>query len=388
MNAAVSAVSAGRHVPSGLSIGVLARRSLLTVSPVPWVSSVLYGAVLVAGWYAWVAGIGDTQPALFTLGLAALLALDLAERRRLFAAPALALLAARAALIAAVAAADGSGLARALFVLVPFTAYFAFGRAVSIALAAGCVGLVVASYQLTVPHWYDEAEHVSDLLMLCVGLVLTIAMAAVAVAEQRAKARVAQLSAAAERNRVARDIHDGLGHHLTAIALLLEKAATFRDLDPPAADRAIEDAHRSTRHALDDVRQSVRTLRGGDAPFRLSAALADLARQAGDGRPEVCVDLTGDERKCDTATLVALYRAAQEGITNSRRHANADRVSVTVSLNGSGARLVVADDGCGFAPEQEGFGLLGMRERVGLIGGSVHIDSRPGAGTRLTVSIP
>jgi signal transduction histidine kinase len=305
------------------------------------------------------------------------------------------LLAARLALFVAVAAGDGSGLSRVLFLLLPFTAYFAFGRAAALALGVACVGIVVASFQLTIPHWYGQTEQVSDLLMFCVGLVLTIAMASVAVAEQRSRARleeyaarVSELSATAERNRMARDIHDGLGHHLTAITVLLEKAATFRDRDPAAAERALGDAHRSARRALDDVRRSVRALRVETEPFRLSSALDDLVREVDDGRLCVTLDCAGNESGYGPTALMALYRAAQESITNARRHAQATRVSVTVHCDESRARLVVADDGRGFPPEREGFGLLGMRERVELAEGSVEVDSGPDTGTRVTVTIP
>jgi signal transduction histidine kinase len=368
--------------------------------------SVLYLAVLLAGAYAWLVGLGTTRPVPFVAGLVALFLLDRFEERRYPHAtpprPAVALLVARAALIVAVVTVDGSGLSRALFVLLPYTAYFAFGRAVSVALAAACAGVVVVTYQLTIPRWWIEAEQVSDLLMFAVGLVLTVAMAAVGAEEQRGRARleisharlreyadqVSELSAVAERNRLARDIHDGLGHHLTAIAVLLEKADTFRDRDPAAADRALADARGSARRALDEVRASVRSLRAETAPFRLAAALDDLVRRVSDDGLAVRVDVAGDESRYDPTTLTALYRAAQEGITNARRHANASRVDVTVDLDPGRARLVVADDGRGFPPDREGFGLTGMRERIGLAGGSVDVLSAAGAGTRLTVTIP
>lgn len=377
-------------------------RSLASMSlsrPVPWVSPVLYGAVLVAGLYAWLAGLGDTQPVLFTGGLAALAMLDLLEQRRYPDRtppwPAAVLLGARTALFVAVAAVDGSELSRALFVLVPFTAYFAFGRTVAGALAAACALLLVAAGAVADPRWYADVEQVSDLLMFGVGLVLTVTMAAVAVEERRARAdlaastaRVAELSATAERNRVARDIHDDLGHHLTAIVVLLEKAAAFRDRDPDAADRAVLDSHDSARRALDDVRRSVRTLRE-ERPFSLSEALTDLvAGQADDDGLAVDLEFAGEESGHDAAALRALYRAAQEGITNSRRHAHATRVSVAAALDAAGATLVVCDDGRGFTPGREGYGLLGMRERVQAAGGRVDIGSAAGGGTVLTVSIP
>ncbi|HEY3003576.1 MAG TPA: sensor histidine kinase, partial [Kribbellaceae bacterium] len=368
--------------------------------PVPWVAPLLYGAVLVAGLYAWLAGLGDTRALLFVTGLAGLFTVELAERRRYPAgtpvAPAIALLAVRFALTVVAALADGSGLAAILLVLLPFAAYFAFGRTVAIALGAGCVALVLARIALAEPRWYDDLERVSDLLMIAVGVVLAITMAGVAAEAQRGReelrryaGQVAALSAATERNRVARDLHDSLGHHLTALSILLEQAAAFADRDPATARRALEDAQASARQALDDVRDAVRMLRADAAPFRLSTALAELVRQPGTGaRPAVTLDLSGDELGYDEPALLALYRAAQEGLTNARRHAAAGTVEVTVRLDEREARLEIADDGRGFTPGQEGFGLLGMRERVELAGGRVALDSGPGAGTRLVVTIP
>ena len=371
----------------------------------PWVPPVLYAAVLVAGLYAGMAGLGDTRPLVLAGGLAGALLIDLAERRRYPAGtPAVAaavLLIVRIALYVVISGADGSNVSRALFVLVPLYAYFSFGRALSVALAVACVGALVVSYSVSVPRWYDDVERVSDVLMLALGLVLAVTMAAIAVEERRLRVRlersnqrlreyadeVAALSTAAERNRLARDIHDGLGHHLTEAAILLEQASAMRDSDPLAADTALVEAHRAVRQALDDVRRSVRSLHPGAPPFRLSAAAADLAR-AGTGAPSVSVDVTGDENGHPVPALTALYRAAQEGITNARRHADAARVSVRLDFAPDAATLVVTDDGRGFTPDGAGFGLAGMRERVEQVGGQVRVDSSPGAGTRLTVTVP
>jgi signal transduction histidine kinase len=330
----------------------------------------------------------------FVIAIGALFALEAAEHRR----PAhrLPLLLTRCVLIATVVALDTSELAQVLFVLLPFTAYFAFGRTAALALAALCPAGLLTANQLTAPGWYRDPERVSDLLMLTVGLVLALSMAAVAVGEQRARralqeyaAQVAELSAAAERNRLARDIHDSLGHHLTAMSVQLEMASDFRTRDPDAAQRALQEARRSVRLALGDVRQSVRALRDEAARPALSAALAGLARDGG-APPRVTVEVSGDETGYGTAELTALYRAAQEGVTNACRHALASRVTVVVRLAGDTARLEVTDDGRGFAPAATGtgFGLVGMRERVQLVAGSEKIDSGPGAGTRLTVTVP
>ncbi|GAA1329172.1 sensor histidine kinase [Saccharothrix algeriensis] len=345
--------------------------------PVAWLSPLLYGAVLLAGGYAGLAGLGETRFGWFAGGLVALVALDLAEPR--FSAAGV-FLVARAALVVLVAAADGSGMARVLLLLLPFGAYFAFGRVVAVALGLGCAGLVVVSFSVTAPGWAHDVERVSDLLMFAVGLVVTLAVAAVAVEERRGRARLAELSAAAERSRVARDIHDGLGHHLTAVSVLLEKASAFRERDPEAADRALADARESARRALEDVRRSVGALR---EPFRLAAALAESTRGL-----KVDVRCGGDEDGFDPAVLLAVYRAAQEGVTNALRHADAGSVSVRVHCGPEAAELVVLDDGRGFSAAQEGFGLSGMRERVAALGGEVDVRGAPGAGTRLTVRIP
>jgi signal transduction histidine kinase len=372
--------------------------------PVPWVAPALYVAVLLGGLYYGIVGDEPQRPARtagFVGGLALLLALDFLERRRYPVRtptrPAMAFLAARVALFVVVTVFDAAGLSRALFVLVPFTAYFAFGRRAGIALGVACAGLLTGWIAVSVPGWYVDAESVSDLLMFGLGLALAISMAAVAVGEQEARARlaayaerVAELSAADERTRLAREIHDSLGHHLTAIAIQLEKARAFRDRDPGSADRAVADAQWSADRALDEVRQSVRALRDAAEPFSLSAALTDLVRHINGNRLTVTLDVTGAETGYAVASLTALYRAAQEGLTNAYRHASAAHASVSVSYGESSARLVVADDGRGLPgpATSAGFGLRGMRERIELLGGRTVVESEPGAGTIITVTVP
>lgn len=387
--------------------------------PVPWVAPVLYAAVLASGLYYDVVGAVPPPPAavaVFVAGLAALSGLDVLERRRYRVrtprGPAAALAGARLALFAVVAAADPAGLSRVLFVLLPFAAYFAFGRRVAVALATGCLGLLVAWFSIAAPGWYVNAAYVSDLLMFALGLVLAVSMAAVAVGEQESRTRlehaleeveesharlsryaerVAELTAAEERNRVAREIHDSLGHHLTAAAVQMEKAEAFLDRDRPTAERALADARTSAARALEEVRHSVRALRGEAGPFRLSEALAELVRRLDGTRPRVTLRTAGDESGHDAAALRALYRAAQEALTNALRHAAAGRVAVSVTCGDEEARLVVTDDGTGLPPgpwEERGFGLRGMRERVRLAGGAVAVTSEAGRGTTVTVTVP
>jgi signal transduction histidine kinase len=338
--------------------------------PVPWVSPTLYTAVLAAGLYAWLVGVGDTHLAVFVAAIAGLYALELARDSAIA-------LAGRAALIVVVALADGSGLSRALFVLIPFTACFAFGRAVSAVVGVACLAAVAVTLQLRQPGWWSDIGQVADVLMLALGIALAIAMAAVAVQERRGRDRIAALSAAAERQRLARDLHDDLGHHLTAVIVLLEKADAFRERDPQGAQRALADATRSARRALEDVRMSVR-----DWDFHLGAALRELCDD------QVMLRLTGDESRYGEPALRALYYAAQEAVTNARRHAGGAAVEVCADLGPDRASLTVTDGGPGFAADREGFGLRGMRQRVRAVGGEVRVRGAGPTGARIEVTVP
>lgn len=355
----------------------------------PWVASILYAAVLVAGLSFAIAGM-CAEPAGRTVGFVAVLGFLIgleAFERRLPAGRrvAIGLLAVRLVAFWAVGTLECSGFSRILYVLIPFLAYFSLGRKASYALAVLMAGGLVLSLSLRTPGWYREAEQVSDVLMLCTGLVMAVSMAAVAAHAQRLVGQVAKLATATERNRLARDLHDSLGHHLTVIAVQLEKAAAFRERDPAAADQALADARLSTRYALTDVRESVGSLRYG---FTLGPALRNLVARMDDGRFAVSLSIDGDESRFNRPALIALYRAAQEGLTNASRHAAPSAVSVRVNLDDSAASLEVADDGRGFAKPAPGFGLRGMDERLALVGGSLSVSSSPGAGTRLLVTIP
>ena len=124
--------------------------------------------------------------------------------------------------------------------------------------------------------------------------------------------------------------------------------------------------------------------------------LADLVRQAGAGQQRITLTVTGDEGSISAAALAVLYRSAQEGLTNARRHSGAQDITVSAVFGDREAQLVVTDDGHGFrlgqhgngAGGREGFGLVGMRERAALAGGRAEIDSRPGGGTTVTVTVP
>ena len=208
-------------------------------------------------------------------------------------------------------------------------------------------------------------------------------------------ARVADLAATEERNRLARDIHDSLGHHLAAINIQLEKANAYRELDPIRAYEAVNHAKNAVQCALKDVRESVSSLRQDSEPFLFEKALHDLLRRMRHSEVVLTLDQTGDSSRYSRLKLMTLYRVMQEGLTNVHKHANASQVMVRLDLGSQKARLTVIDNGSGFdvttwqskKNEQLTHGLTGLQERLNLVGGSLRISSRP-QGTTLTINIP
>jgi signal transduction histidine kinase len=199
-----------------------------------------------------------------------------------------------------------------------------------------------------------------------------------------------ELATARERNRIAREIHDGLGHYLTTIHMQIQAARGILATDRPRADQTLAKAQQLSQEALGDVRRSVSALRTVPADrLSLPAALAELADAARAAGLPTTINILGAERPLDLLEEHALYRAAQEGLTNARKHAQA--ASATLTLDFGDARLVrltVADDGRGTSSTDGGFGLLGLRERVQLVGGSLTLRTAPGAGLALIVEVP
>jgi len=199
-----------------------------------------------------------------------------------------------------------------------------------------------------------------------------------------------ELATARERNRIARDIHDGLGHYLTTIHMQIQAARGILATDRQRADQTLAKAQQLSQEALGDVRRSVAALRvsPADRPS-LPAALAQLADAAQAAGLPTRVIVIGAERPLDPQQEQALYRAAQEGLTNARKHAQAASAALTLDFgNANRVRLTVADDGRGASITDGGFGLIGLRERVQLVGGSLTVQTAPGAGLALIVEVP
>ena len=202
-------------------------------------------------------------------------------------------------------------------------------------------------------------------------------------AELRAtRAVLAESSRVAERLRISRDLHDSVGHHLTALSLQLEVVA--RQLDGDVAHR-IRECHAITRLLLADLRSMVGDLRGGSA-IDLSTAIASLA--ADDAAPRIHV-VVPDFLYVDTpAQANALLRCAQEVVTNAVRHATAQNVWIRVEQSEKGIEFRGSDDGEGATAVTPGAGLTGMRERFESHGGSLELTTAAGEGFALRAFMP
>jgi signal transduction histidine kinase len=199
-------------------------------------------------------------------------------------------------------------------------------------------------------------------------------------------AQAGELATTRERNRLAREIHDGVGHHLTVVKTELDVAAATCARDPDGAKVRVEKAARLVAEALDDVRRSVGSLRAD----RTRPPLVEAVRQlAAHGEPAATVAVEGEPRPLDPAAEHALFRAAQEGLTNVRKHAAATAALLRIDFRPADrVRLEVSDNGRGSTGTDGGFGLTGIRERVELLGGSVEAGNRLEGGFALRVEVP
>ncbi|WP_414941673.1 sensor histidine kinase [Amycolatopsis sp. cmx-11-51] len=213
---------------------------------------------------------------------------------------------------------------------------------------------------------------------------------------EASQAEVSRLSreagTAAERERMAREIHDTLAQGFTSIVTLTQAIESEMDTDPKAARRHLELAARTARENLAEARAMV----AARVPSALASASLEEAlrrqveRLTEEAGIEAAIEVEGPLPALPMATEVVLLRGAQEALSNIRKHSRATRVSLRLSVVDGKVRLGVTDDGTGFDPAEPtgGFGLAGMRTRADQVGGIVALRSGPGAGTTLELEVP
>jgi signal transduction histidine kinase len=213
----------------------------------------------------------------------------------------------------------------------------------------------------------------------------------------RARARMRELDQVKllEREQLARDLHDTVAHHVSAMAIRAQAGLAVAGSRPDAATEALRVIEAEAARALAEMNAMVRVLRQNEpaelTPGRYITDLEQLASRAVSG-PTVDVEVSGDIEDLPPSVGAAIYRLAQESVTNARRHArHATRIEVRVTTDDTSVHLRVSDDGDGgfLRPTASpGYGLLGMRERAGLLGGTCVAGPNPGRGWSVTAVLP
>jgi two-component system sensor histidine kinase UhpB len=206
---------------------------------------------------------------------------------------------------------------------------------------------------------------------------------------RREAARSALAAQEAERLRVARELHDEIGQTLTAVMLQAERAA---DGDPALAAAELGRLADAVRESLDEVRRIARELRPEalDDLGLVNALIALCSRMDAQGDLRVRRELQGGLPPLPSDVELVIYRVAQESLTNALRHAGADNATVSLTADAEQIVLSVEDDGEGMPAElpRGTAGIAGMRERALLVGGQLSIESRPGRGTEVRLTVP
>ncbi|NEQ69385.1 MAG: sensor histidine kinase [Symploca sp. SIO2D2] len=224
------------------------------------------------------------------------------------------------------------------------------------------------------------------------GLIILLCLTLVAEYRSRQQAitlsqEVELLAADLERNRIARDIHDSLGHTLTSLDVQLELAQQLYKRDSKKLQPALDTAKLLASQSVQEVRRAVSTMR--EEAFDLNAALLQLIESLR-SNSSITVKSKIDLPQLPLQTNHQLYCVIKEGLENIRKHSQAQVVYLRGYASTDALILTIEDDGIGFnlAKPTQGFGLRGMQERVQLIGGSIQWDSTPGQGTRIQIRVP
>jgi signal transduction histidine kinase len=213
---------------------------------------------------------------------------------------------------------------------------------------------------------------------------------------ERERDAQAQVAAAAERARIARELHDVIAHNVSVMVVQADGASYALRSDTERAATALAAISRTGRQALAEMRRLLGVLRSGDEEVGLAPVpgldqLRELLGQARDAGMSVSLTVDGTPRSLPEGAELAAYRVVQESLTNTRKHGGpAAAAAVTMQFQPDGLLLRVTDDGLGAAAAADGtgHGLTGMRERVEMYGGKVEAGPLPGGGYQVTARLP
>lgn len=202
--------------------------------------------------------------------------------------------------------------------------------------------------------------------------------------------RVRELTITQERNRMAREIHDGLGHYLTTINMQIKAARAILTKDNKKALSLMENAQNLSSVALVDVRNSVFALRQDPEEMPpLFQRIAEITKSASTTNRKIELIIKGEPRPVNAQQDLTLFRAAQETINNANKHSNATSVKLTLDYSDPNRiGLESVDDGIGSDEINHGFGLIGIQERVRLLNGETQIVTSSGKGFKIKINIP
>ncbi|MGX5770210.1 sensor histidine kinase [Microbacterium trichothecenolyticum] len=292
---------------------------------------------------------------------------------------------------------------------------FAVGTAVGLA-TAGDPQLYTTAYFLillyAVFRWGSGRAMLAGGALVVIGMLLTflatppepadiIGGVAVAVTtstlglavrwRRRARTRELEQVRLLEREQLARDLHDTVAHHVSAIAIQAQAGSAVAATDPGATVQVLHAIEAEATRTLREMRAMVGVLRAPADALAPTPGLAEIRSlaQTDAAVPAVVVRVDGDLDTVPPAVAAAVFRIAQEAVTNARRHARgATRVEVGVDVDAGGVKLEVRDDGEGAASVSPGYGLTGMRERAALLGGACGAGPAPGGGWIVAATLP
>ena len=294
------------------------------------------------------------------------------------------------ALVAGASLGYGVGLAQiGTAVALASAAYFT-SRAVTLCLGAVVAGVLVLSVIAAIPQETDVSVSVvvgsigSGVLAVWIGDLLREA--------RESSRRLAELAVAEDRMRIAREVHDVVGHALVGIALQSRAARRRLERDPARAARSLDEIDALASSALADTRQAVGVIRAGEADMAPQPALDQLEELVGHVQaPDLRVQLERDEADGVPAVVQSTaYRIVQEALSNVVKHARPATATVTVHRAGDALAVEVRDDGAAAGGRGDGLGhgLQGMRERAELCGGTLDAGPAPGGGWIVSARLP